>query len=87
MKLLLILWVTYSLNAKKQHESFSYIKPAFLLALINVLLEIPTKPDRFTRSTIDGINTIKELFERGINVHVLNMGLVEDTPTGRQGNC
>src|SRR5699024_8508284 len=42
-----------------------------------------TKLDRFARSTIDGINTIKELFERGIRVHVLNMGLVEDTPTGR----
>lgn len=42
-----------------------------------------TKLDRFARSTIDGINTIKELFERGVRVHVLNMGLVEDTPTGR----
>lgn len=42
-----------------------------------------TKLDRFARSTIDGINTIKELFEKGIKVHVLNMGLVEDTPTGR----
>jgi len=44
---------------------------------------VVTKLDRFARSTLDGINTIKELFERGIKVHVLNMGLVEDTPTGR----
>lgn len=42
-----------------------------------------TKLDRFARSTIDGIETIKQLFERGVKVHVLNMGLVEDTPTGR----
>ena len=35
------------------------------------------------RTTADGINTIKRLFENGIKVHVLNMGLVEDTPTGR----
>lgn len=42
-----------------------------------------TKLDRFARSTVDGISTIKELFERGVRVHVLNMGLVEDTPTGR----
>lgn len=44
---------------------------------------VVTKLDRFARSTIDGINTIKELFERGISVHILNMGLVENTPTGR----
>lgn len=55
--------------------------------LLNVLKEddtlVVTKLDRFARSTTDGINTIKELFERGVKVHVLNMGLVEDTPTGR----
>lgn len=42
-----------------------------------------TKLDRFARSTTDGINTIKDLFEKGVRVHVLNMGLIEDTPTGR----
>ena len=44
---------------------------------------VVTKLDRFARTTADGINTIKELFDRGIKVHVLNMGFVEDTPTGR----
>ncbi|MFJ5713722.1 recombinase family protein [Neobacillus sp. NPDC093127] len=44
---------------------------------------VVTKLDRFARSTIDAINTVKELFEKGVKVHVLNMGLVEDTPTGR----
>jgi DNA invertase Pin-like site-specific DNA recombinase len=42
-----------------------------------------TKLDRFARSTEDAIQTIKSLFEKGIKVHVLNMGLVENTPTGR----
>ncbi|PFA82731.1 resolvase [Bacillus cereus] len=42
-----------------------------------------TKLDRFARSTIDGMKTIKILFEKGIKVHVLNMGVIEDTPTGR----
>ena len=44
---------------------------------------VVTKLDRFARTTADGINTIKRLFENGIKVHVLNIGLVEDTPTGR----
>ncbi|MEK4801026.1 recombinase family protein [Oceanobacillus sp. FSL K6-0118] len=55
--------------------------------LLDVLKEgdtlVVTKLDRFARTTADGINTVKELFERGVKVHVLNMGLVEDTPTGR----
>jgi DNA invertase Pin-like site-specific DNA recombinase len=42
-----------------------------------------TKLDRFARSSIDALSTIKDLFEQGVKVHVLNMGLVEDTPTGR----
>jgi DNA invertase Pin-like site-specific DNA recombinase len=42
-----------------------------------------TKLDRFARSTVDAIKTVKALFERGVKVHVLNMGLIEDTPTGR----
>ena len=41
------------------------------------------KLDRFARTATDGVNLIKELMGRGISVHVLNMGLVEDTPTGR----
>ncbi|MBT2722857.1 recombinase family protein [Bacillus sp. ISL-46] len=44
---------------------------------------VVTKLDRFARSTVDAINTVKALFERGVKVHVLNMGLIEDTPTGR----
>lgn len=44
---------------------------------------VVTKPDRFARSTVDAIQRVKELFEKGVKVHILNMGLVEDTPTGR----
>ena len=44
---------------------------------------VVTKLDRFARSTLDGIGIIRELFERGVAVHILNMGLVENTPTGR----
>ena len=41
------------------------------------------KLDRFARTATDGVNLIKELLARGVSVHVLNMGLVENTPTGR----
>jgi DNA invertase Pin-like site-specific DNA recombinase len=44
---------------------------------------VVTKLDRFARSTVDAIQTVRELFERGVKVHILNMGIVEDTPTGR----
>ena len=31
---------------------------------------------------IEGVQTVRELFERGVKVHILNMGLVENTLTG-----
>ena len=42
-----------------------------------------TKLDRFARTVADGVTRIRELLERGIAVHILNMGLIENTPTGR----
>lgn len=42
-----------------------------------------TKLDRFARTAAKGTELIKELLNKGIKVHVLNMGLIEDTPTGR----
>ena len=40
------------------------------------------KLDRFARTAIEGVQTVRELFERGVKVHILNMGLVENTLTG-----
>lgn len=42
-----------------------------------------TKLDRFARTAADGATKIKELMARGVTVHILNMGLIENTPTGR----
>jgi DNA invertase Pin-like site-specific DNA recombinase len=36
-----------------------------------------TKLDRFTRSTQEGIETIRNLTDRGIKVNILNMGIVD----------
>ena len=44
---------------------------------------VVTKLDRFARSAVDAIQIVRELYERGVKVHILNMGLIENTPTGK----
>lgn len=43
---------------------------------------VVTKLDRLARNTKEGITIIEELFEKKIRVHVLNVGLLEDTTMG-----
>lgn len=42
-----------------------------------------TKLDRFARSAANGISLIESLIEKGVTVHVLNIGIMDNTPTGR----
>ncbi|MCR5684836.1 MAG: recombinase family protein [Lachnospiraceae bacterium] len=42
-----------------------------------------TKLDRIARNLTQGIELINGLNRKGVKVHVLNMGLMDDTPTGR----
>lgn len=44
---------------------------------------VVTKLDRFARTTSGGLDTISELMSRGVSVHILNMGLIDNTPTGK----
>ena len=44
---------------------------------------VVTKLDRIARSATQGIELIQMLLDRGIVVHVLNMGLMDNTPTGK----
>lgn len=44
---------------------------------------VVTKLDRLARNTEDGIIIIKSLFNKGISVHVLNVGLLENTYMGK----
>ena len=44
---------------------------------------IVTKLDRIARSATQGIELIQSLLDRGVVVHVLNMGLMDNTPTGK----
>ncbi len=41
-----------------------------------------TKLDRLARTVPEGIEAVRFLFRRGVKVHVLNVGLLEDTPMG-----
>lgn len=76
-------------NALMYSEQFTGTKttrPAFSMLLDR--LEpgdtlIVSKLDRLARNTVEGINVIESLFKKGVAVHVLNVGLLENTTTGR----
>lgn len=55
--------------------------------IINNLKEndmlVVTKLDRLARNTVEGIQIVKEIFDKKASVHVLNVGLLEDTPMGQ----
>ncbi len=44
---------------------------------------IITKLDHFARNTREALDIIQKLFKRGVKVNILNMGLIDDTPTGQ----
>lgn len=43
-----------------------------------------TKLDRFVRSAVQGSEMIEKLIERGVTVHILNLGVMDNTPTGKR---
>ena len=55
--------------------------------LMSVLQEgdtlVVTKLDRIARSTIHGITIIEELLEKGVTIHILNMGKFDNSPSGK----
>lgn len=44
---------------------------------------IATKLDRVSRSASQGIELVDGLLKRGVSIHILNMGLLDNTPTGK----
>ena len=44
---------------------------------------IVTKLDRIARSVTQGIELVNALIEKGVIVHILNMGIMDNTPTGK----
>ncbi|WP_144027992.1 recombinase family protein [Paenibacillus sp. 32352] len=55
--------------------------------LCSILIEgdtlVVTKLDRFARSMIQGAQIVNELINRGIRVHILNIGILDNTPTSK----
>lgn len=44
---------------------------------------IVTKLDRFARNTKEALALIQELFQQKVSIHVLNIGLIDNTATGQ----
>ncbi len=44
---------------------------------------IVTKLDRFARSTRGGLKIIDEFLERGVTINILNLGILDQSPTGK----
>lgn len=76
-------------NARIYKEQFTGTK--LDRPILNEVLEqlkqgdtlVVTKLDRLARNTKEGIEIIESLFARGVSVHVLNVGLLENTTMGK----
>lgn len=44
---------------------------------------IVSKLDRIARSTEEGLKLIQELLNKSVSIHVMNMGMIDNTPTGK----
>ncbi len=44
---------------------------------------VVTKLDRMARSTVHGINIIEDLLNKGVTIHILNMGKFDHSPVGK----
>lgn len=44
---------------------------------------VVSKLDRMARSAVDGCQLMEQLLDRGITINVLNMGVMNNTPTGK----
>lgn len=75
-------------NAVVYEESKSSVKERKVFnKVIEALNEgdtlVVTTLDRFCRTVKEGLEIIDLLMEKGVRIHILNMGLIEDTPMGR----
>ena len=62
-------------DRKKFQELLGKLQPGDTL--------IVTKLDRFARSLSQGTTLVSELIEQGIKVHILNIGILDNTPASK----
>lgn len=76
-------------NVKIYKEIFTgtTIKRPVFEDIINTIQKddtlVVTRLDRFCRSTKEGLELIEKLRLMGVRIHILNMGLIEDTSMGK----
>ena len=72
--------------AKESYSGITTDRPA-LNELINKLqpndILVVAKLDRLARNTVEGIQLVQQLFDKNVSVHVLNVGLLENTSMGK----
>ena len=70
----------------EQHTGKTTDRPKFKELIENTLQSgdtlMVTKLDRLARTVTEGIEAVRFLFSKGVRVHVLNVGLLENTPMG-----
>lgn len=44
---------------------------------------IVTKLDRFARTAVQGVEVVQSLLARGVTIHILNMGIADNSPMGK----
>lgn len=71
------------------HDSYTGTKmdrPQFSLLMSKLQAGdtlVVTKLDRFARKAAEGAIAVQSLLDRGVNVHILNMGRADNTPMGK----
>lgn len=71
---------------KEQFTGTTTDRPVFKAVLENLESGdtlVVSKLDRLARNTVEGIDTVQKLFDKGVAVHVLNVGLLENTSMGK----
>ena len=71
--------VTETASASRSREQFNKL----LATLQKDDMLVVTTLDRFCRTAKEGLEYIDDLTKRGISIHILNMGILDDTVMGR----
>lgn len=70
----------------EQYTGTKLDRPVFTELLEQIQADdilVVSKLDRFARNTVEGIRVVEQLFRKKVAIHILNIGLLEDTPMGR----